>query len=115
MPNRQLYDRFQQLQSNMLKQMEALNSIEKEMQDLIQTNHNLVMENKHLKDKLDSMVEPQAEVLPSEAQEKKLSQSFLNLENIYFQGFHVCNADYGKRRNNDEECIFCTDKLYGHK
>ena len=39
--------------------------------------------------------------------------SQINLENIYNQGFHICNLYYGKRRENDENCMFCTEILFG--
>ncbi|WP_155802179.1 initiation control protein YabA, partial [Companilactobacillus versmoldensis] len=37
----------------------------------------------------------------------------LNLESLYRKGFHVCQQFYGTHRKDKEECIFCTNVLYG--
>ncbi len=43
-----------------------------------------------------------------EVAKKKKKPTIINLENIYDQGFHICNLYYGKRREN-ESCMFCTE------
>lgn len=43
---------------------------------------------------------------------QELSESRLNLEKIYEDGFHVCNLLYGSRREQDEPCAFCLDVIY---
>jgi regulator of replication initiation timing len=43
---------------------------------------------------------------------QELSESRLNLEKIYEDGFHVCNLLYGSRREADEPCAFCLDVIY---
>lgn len=37
----------------------------------------------------------------------------MNLEKFYEEGFYVCNILYGLRCENDEECVFCFDVIYG--
>ena len=44
---------------------------------------------------------------------QELSKSRLNLEKLYEQGFHVCKDFYGSRRENQEECVFCSSMIYG--
>ena len=46
---------------------------------------------------------------------QELSKSRMNLEKLYEEGFHVCNILYGSRRENDEECAFCLDVIYGER
>ena len=110
MTNRQLYDRVEQLKIQVHQQLELLEEISQELQVVIEENHNLTMENRHLKDRLDEL-EPNTHT-KKVAKKKKRSQSIINLENIYDQGFHICNLYYGKRRENDESCMFCTEILY---
>ena len=110
MTNRQLYDRVEQLKRQVHQQLELLEEISQELQVVIEENHNLTMENRHLKDRLDEL-EPNTHT-KKVAKKKKRSQSIINLENIYDQGFHICNLYYGKRRENDESCMFCTEILY---
>ena len=110
MTNRQLYDRVEQLKRQVHQQLELLEEISQELQVVIEENHNLTMENRHVKDRLDEL-EPNTHT-KKVAKKKKRSQSIINLENIYDQGFHICNLYYGKRRENDESCMFCTEILY---
>ena len=53
MPNRQLYDRIERLTKQTLLQLHELEQISEELQKVIEENHNLTMENRHLKDRLD--------------------------------------------------------------
>ena len=114
MPNRQLYDRIERLTKQTLLQLHELEQISEELQKVIEENHNLTMENLHLKERLDTIDEsvPADQCNEQVEQKKKRSQSLINLENIYDQGFHICNLYYGKRRENDESCMFCTEILY---
>lgn len=118
MTNRQLSDHVEILRKQLTEQLSLLEAIHNELQMVIEENHNLTMENLHLKERLDVLAQT---VLSQEASElsmtkhSKRSQSLINLENIYDQGFHVCNLYYGKRRDNDENCMFCTEILFGEK
>ena len=55
MPNRQLYDRIERLTKQTLLQLHELEQISEELQKSIEENHNLTMENRHLKDRLDEL------------------------------------------------------------
>ena len=107
MPNRQLYDRIEKLTKQTLLQLHELEQISLELQKVIEENHNLIMENR-----LDAM-NSSTHISNQVVEKKERSQSVINLENIYNQGFHICNLYYGKRRENDENCMFCTEILFG--
>lgn len=113
MPNRQLYDRLKQLEVSATIQLQEISYMKQEVEQLIEENHNLTMENKHLQERLAILTEKTVKKEESTTHAHELSQSLLNLEKIYEQGFHVCNLYYGKRRDNDEDCMFCTSILYG--
>ena len=57
MTNRQLYDRVEQLKRQVHQQLELLEEISQELQVVIEENHNLTMENLHLKERLDTIDE----------------------------------------------------------
>lgn len=118
MTNRQLYDRVERLREVLAQQLKTLEAISTELEQVIEENHKLTMENVHLKERLDALAEspkPLDTTDVKSSKTKKRSQSLINLENIYDQGFHICNVYYGKRRENDENCMFCTEILFGER
>ena len=82
MPNRQLYDRIEKLTKQTLLQLHELEQISLELQKVIEENHNLIMENHHLKDRLDAM-NSSTHISNQVVEKKERSQSVINLENIY--------------------------------
>ena len=109
MDKMKLYDEL----VNVERQLETMLFQVKEMKpivdNLVEENLNLKLENQHLHDKLDKL--EKQEVVDDGRQE--LSKSRLNLEKLYEQGFHVCKDFYGSRRENQEECVFCSSMIYG--
>ncbi|UUV99126.1 initiation-control protein YabA [Vagococcus luciliae] len=109
MDKMKLYDEL----VNVERQLETMLFQVKEMKpivdSLVEENLNLKLENQHLHDKLDKL--EKQEVVDDGRQE--LSKSRLNLEKLYEQGFHVCKDFYGSRRENQEECVFCSSMIYG--
>ena len=67
------------------------------------------MENERLRERIREIDEKNSPVLD---ERQELSESRLNLEKIYEDGFHVCNLLYGSRREQDEPCAFCLDVIY---
>ena len=109
MDKMKLYDEL----VNVERQLETMLFQVKEMKpivdNLVEENLNLKLENQHLHDKLDKL--EKQEVVDDGRQE--LSKSRLNLEKLYEHGFHVCKDFYGSRRENQEECVFCSSMIYG--
>ncbi|MCI0130069.1 MULTISPECIES: initiation control protein YabA [Enterococcaceae] len=109
MDKMKLYDEL----VNVERQLETMLFQVKEMKpivdNLVEENLNLKLENQHLHDKLDKL--EKQEIVDDGRQE--LSKSRLNLEKLYEQGFHVCKDFYGSRRENQEECVFCSSMIYG--
>ena len=56
------------------------------------------MENERLRERIREIDEKNSPVLD---ERQELSESRLNLEKIYEDGFHVCNLLYGSRREQD--------------
>lgn len=93
----------------MCQQMaEKLTMITSEYKEVVD---NLEMENQHLRERLADL-EAIQEKEPAE-QTEVLSRSRQNLEKLYDEGFHVCQANYGARR--DGPCMFCTNVIYDNE
>ena len=91
--------------------LQTLSALRKEIANLLEENNTLRMENKHLRERL----EEETETTAGTEESGGLTKSRLNLENIYEDGFHVCNLFFGQRRVEDEPCAFCLEVIYGER
>ncbi len=111
MDKRTLYDEFGQLETEVKNSLLRLTAMKDAIDELTEKNVSLEIENRHLRARL---IEIEA-ITNGPDEKQELSKSRLNLEKIYEDGFHVCNVCYGSRRDNDEECAFCLDVIYGER
>lgn len=114
MNKKELYDSFSELESQAEATLEALKKMKDELSQMTEENHALRMENQHLRDRLAEVIKQQQSI-EKQVTETGLTKSRLNLENIYEDGFHVCNLFYGQRRVEDEPCAFCLEVIYGER
>ena len=105
---KEIYDLFLELEEQSEKTLHVIREMREQMSVLMEENQELQFENKHLRDRLEETNE-----IPKK--ETGMTQSRLNLENIYEDGFHVCNLMFGKRREEDEPCAFCLEVIYGQR
>lgn len=112
MDKRTLYDEFDHLEAEIKQFSYRLSGMKETMAELMETNVSLEIENKHLRERL---FELEATQNMSSSSKQELSKSRMNLEKLYEEGFHVCNVYYGSRRENNEECAFCLDVIYGER
>lgn len=113
MNKKELYDTFSELESQAETTLETLKQMKEELSQMTEENHALRMENQHLRDRLAEIIKQQA--TEKQTNESGLTKSRLNLENIYEDGFHVCNLFYGQRRVDDDPCAFCLEVIYGER
>lgn len=113
MDKKELHDTFSELESQAEATLETLKQMKTELAQLTEENHALRMENQHLRDRLAEVIKQQTN--ERQTQETGLTKSRLNLENIYEDGFHVCNLFYGQRRVDDDPCAFCLEVIYGER
>jgi regulator of replication initiation timing len=112
MDKRTLYDGLTELESTLQKTLAEIIVMKEEMQEIIQQNTILEMETQRLRDRLQKVDEESAKVPQNSAKTKQeISNARKNLENLYEEGFHVCNEFYGKRRENDEGCLLCMEVI----
>lgn len=111
MEKKEIIDTIVEIESKTDATLQTLSTLKDEIANLLEENQTLRMENKHLRERLEDQV-----VQVQENQENAgLTKSRLNLENIYEEGFHVCNMFYGQRRVEDEPCAFCLEVIYGER
>lgn len=109
MDRRSLYDGLNHLEQDMQKNIDELVSMKETLLELVEKNATLEMENERLRERIREIDEKKS---PVSDERHELSESRLNLEKIYEDGFHVCNLLYGSRREADEPCAFCLDVIY---
>ncbi|MCF6515664.1 DUF972 family protein [Lactobacillus sp. S2-2] len=107
MKKKDLIDELNDLESKFSLMNDRLTTVKDTISELLEENSELKIENDHLRELL-----PKNQI---KNDDYELSFSKKNLEKLYTEGFHVCNQFYGKRRQNDESCMFCTDIIYGER
>ncbi|MBP2099985.1 DNA replication initiation control protein YabA [Enterococcus rivorum] len=113
MDKRSLYDGLNLLENEMRNNLEQLTEIKEALHEVVEKNTTLEIENQRLREHLQEL--NKLSDSSTEAVKQELSKSRMNLEKLYEEGFHVCNILYGSRRENDEECAFCLDVIYGER
>lgn len=106
MEKTKLYEELVDFENKLQTMLGQVGEMKHVVDILLEQNLNLELENQHLRDKLEK-----TELHDDGKQE--LSKSRLNLEKLYEEGFHVCKDFYGSRRDNHEECVFCSSMIYG--
>lgn len=111
MEKKEIIDTIVEIEVQTDATLQTLSTLKTEIAKLLEENQTLRIENKHLRERLNSDPSPLNETSESGG----LTKSRLNLENIYSDGFHVCNLFYGQRRVEDEPCAFCLEVIYGER
>ncbi len=95
----ELFLRVEQLQEQIGHFYQEIGALKLLLNELLEENQNLIIENGNLRDRVGFSAEEKA--APGEA--KKY------LRNLYDDGFHICNINYGSLRKGD--CLFCLESL----
>ncbi|MCZ0717904.1 DNA replication initiation control protein YabA [Aerococcus kribbianus] len=122
MDKREMTDKLLAMQEQLAQMSQEVESLSREWDELLVNSHNLEMENHYLRERINAYSSAYQDGQDSAnhnatqaSHDLGLSKARQNLMHIYEDGFHICNISYGQRRENDEQCMFCLDILYGNK
>ncbi|KRM69459.1 DNA replication initiation control protein YabA [Apilactobacillus ozensis] len=108
MDKRELYDGFKNMEAQTQLMLSKFSELREGMTEIMEKNSELEIENQHLRELINEQKDNDGE----DNGEPHLSKSRKNLEKLYNEGFHVCNQFYGKHRDENDSCIFCTEIIY---
>lgn len=104
MNKKDLFDAFDGFSRSLMENLAEIDAISKHVQELVEENTTLRLENNKLRERLSQLQETKSG--------KTAFQGREHLEGIYEDGFHICNSFYGQRREDDEDCMLCTELLF---
>ncbi len=107
MNKRQIFDQVSHMEEQIGELYEQLGHLKGDLSAIIEENHRLNVENKHLRSYLDNNLSDSSP--SSEEGEATLpGEGFDNLARIYKEGFHICHMQFGSPRT-DGDCLFCLE------
>lgn len=122
MDKKALFEHVSHLENQIGELYKDLGALKQHIAQLLEENHELIVENGHLRKRLEAEVQilPQDTPAPSRPLKRKsketkagalkVGEGYDNLARLYQEGFHICNLHYGSIRK-EGDCLFCLSFL----
>lgn len=108
MDKSKIFTQVAQMEEQIGELYKELGDLKQQIAALIEENHQLHVENSHLRERLPI---DETKPLPKESKaERPVGEGYDNLARLYHEGFHICNLHYGSIRK-DGDCLFCMSFL----
>ncbi|MBO1004473.1 DNA replication initiation control protein YabA [Pseudogracilibacillus auburnensis] len=109
MNKRQIFDQVSHMETQIGELYEQLGNLKNDLSEIIEENHRLTVENKHLRTYLEeNKVDEKKKQKEKKRENNVPGEGFDNLARIYKEGFHICHMQFGSPRT-DEDCLFCLE------
>jgi len=105
---RQIFDQVSHMETQIGELYEQLGHLKGDLSGIIEENHRLNVENKHLRSYLGNKISDSSETTEEKESATLPGEGFDNLARIYKEGFHICHMQFGSPRT-DEDCLFCLE------
>lgn len=118
MDKKALFEHVSHLEDQLGELYKDLGTLKQHIAQLLEENHELMIENGHLRKRLEEDVHPESRrTAASNKKQKgkdhrtvKVGEGYDNLARLYQEGFHICNLHYGSIRK-EGDCLFCLSFL----
>ncbi|MGN1401129.1 MAG: DNA replication initiation control protein YabA [Bacillus sp. (in: firmicutes)] len=116
MDKKEIFDSVSSMEAQIGELYKQLGELKHHVAEILEENNLLLIENEHLRRRLDQDVKENTKKNKKKIQQAKkdkdfdIGEGYDNLARLYQEGFHICNLHFGSPRN-EGDCLFCLSFL----
>ncbi|MGD6874532.1 DNA replication initiation control protein YabA [Sutcliffiella horikoshii] len=118
MDKKEIFDSVSNMEEQIGHLYKQLGDLKEHLALIIEENNSVLVENSHLRKRLEQMTAEEQAPLPEHKRKRKqqeqkqtdVGEGYDNLARLYQEGFHICNLNFGSPRK-EGDCMFCLSFL----